>query len=161
MKKKRFVLGSLLCACVVLVATCQWWSHIRCNQMLRAVGLQEMSGLTKTDHVYWRDWLQYADGYEIAVFAVDEAQWNTPETWTREIDAVYVNDLADQLGVDIHSDAIFDLSLGGLEGSSWIFVDNRADRPFDQQDFYLAYLDDTYHQSKLVFIYRGHHLYGV
>ena len=136
-------------------------NHIARTRMLHAVGLDESTGLRQVDYAYWCDPLKYVDGYEIMAFAVDEAGWSTPDRWNTETQLASVDDIAANLGININTDAILNLSLGGENCGTWFFVDNRANRPFDEQDFYFVYCDETYSNSIVLFIYRGHHLYGI
>lgn len=72
-----------------------------------------------------------------------------------------IDELALKLGIKINTDKILDLSLGGADCSSYCIVDNRSAQPFEEQDYYFAYCDDTYPDNPVIFIYRGHHLYGL
>lgn len=129
--------------------------------MLTAVGLEEEAGLKQVDYTYWRDPLQYTDGYEIMAFAVDEAVWNPPDSRSREPKVTGVDVIATALDIDLNADGISDLSLGGENCGVWFFEDHRSDRPFDQQDFYFAYCDENYENDVVLFIYRGHSFYGI
>ena len=94
-------------------------------------------------------------------FAVDEAAWSPPANWTKEPKPTSVNIIAAELGISLNTDAILNLSLGGENCGTWFFADHRSDNPFNQQDFYFAYCDETYKNNVILFIYRGHSLYGL
>ena len=72
-----------------------------------------------------------------------------------------IDSIATELGIALNMKAILNLSLGGENCGVWFFADHRVDRPFDQQDFYFAYCDETYRNNVVLFVYRGHSLYGI
>lgn len=160
-ERRKAILLVLLCIVLCCFATKMVLNHIARSRMLQAVGLDESAGLTQIDYAYWCDPLKYTDGYEIIAFAVNEETWTTPDGWFRNAELTSVDDIADELVISVNTDAILNLSLGGENCGTWYFVDNRADRPFDEQDFYFAYCDDTFSNSVVLFIYRGHHLWGL
>ena len=94
-------------------------------------------------------------------FAVDEAVWNPPDSWTKATKLTSIDSIATELGIALNMKAILNLSLGGENCGAWFFADHRVDRPFDQQDFYFAYCDETYRNNVVLFVYRGHSLYGI
>jgi len=96
-----------------------------------------------------------------AVFILDGVQWNPPEEWTRVTKDRNIEDIEKQLGIDINNNAVLKLNLGGLSCKSWFYADSGDDCPFEERDFYFACCDETDSDSKKVFIYRGHHLYGI
>lgn len=160
-KRARVILCLLLCLALMFIAACILLNQANRNRMLRSVGLEGIPGLKQIDYAYWRDPLKYGAGYEIMAFSVDASSWDLPAEWTNEGADIDINELADRLGVYLNTNAIADLGLGGMNCSSWYFADNRADRPFDEQDFYFAYYDDTDKDRAILFVYRGHHLYGM
>ena len=161
MKKMKFYLIVLLCIVLSILAVKALQNHTACARMLHAVGLDDGAGLQQVDYAYWRDPLKYVDGYEIMAFAVDEAVWNPPDSWTKATKLTSIDSIATELGIDLNMKAILNLSLGGENCGVWFFADHRADRPFDQQDFYFAYCDETYRNNVVLFVYRGHSLYGI
>ncbi|MBR6570853.1 MAG: hypothetical protein IKK75_10420 [Clostridia bacterium] len=130
-----------------------------CDQMLRAVRL-ENAGLERVDYTYFRDFLQYADGYEIAVFRIDSSQWIAPDSWTRFEASRPVAEVAEELGIALNANSILDLSVGGEACQAYCFVDRREAESFDEREYYFAYCEEAYGKI-LVVIYRGHHLYGI
>lgn len=160
-KRTKAILIALLCIALCFIATRSVLNHIARTRMLQAVGLDRSAGLTQANYAYWCDPMKYVDGYEIIAFAVDEAVWSAPDSWNTEMQLASVDDIAAKLGININTDAILNLSLGGENCGTWFFVDRRTERPFDEQDFYFAYCDETYSDSIVLFIYRGHHLYGI
>jgi len=161
MKKTKFYLIALLCIVLSILAVKTLQNHTACVRMLRAVGLTDGVGLQRVDYSYWKDPLKYVDGYGIMAFAVDEAAWSPPANWTKEPKPTSVNIIAAELGISLNTDAILNLSLGGENCGTWFFADHRSDNPFNQQDFYFAYCDETYKSNVILFIYRGHSLYGL
>ena len=160
-KRIKAILITLLCIAFCFIATRCILNNITRTRMLQAVGLGESTGLRQEDYAYWCDPLKYIDGYEIMAFAVDEAVWSAPDSWNTEMQLASVDAIAAKLGININTDAILNLSLGGENCGTWFFVDNRANRTFDEQDFYFAYCDETYSDSVVLFIYRGHHMYWI
>ncbi len=130
--------------------------------MLKAVRLENAAGLRQIDYTNWSDPLRYKDGYEIMEFSVDEQSWKMPEEWTREADAVDLSDLEESLHITLDYQGILGLSLGGTDNyAAWYFTDGRnTEKPLDQREFYLGYLYNDI-GKKLIFIYHGHHLYGL
>ena len=165
MKKygKRIKASLYIALCLILgilvVLTLQ--NQLNRNRMLKTVGLDESYGLKQVDYSCWRDPLRYGDGYEIMVFAINDESWIPPESWIEESEHVSVDEIAGEIGIGLNTNAILDLSLGGERCKAWFFTDHRTDRPFSEQDFYFAYCDETYGNRVVVFIYRGHHLYGM
>ncbi|MBR5288626.1 MAG: hypothetical protein IKU34_08595 [Clostridia bacterium] len=163
MKKRRV----RFCLCILLcVAACFFvlqYLVISLNQMrmLKAVSLQDMRGLKQISYTYWKDILKYGDGYEIMTFLADGAQWNPPDHWMVATAHKNIEELATELEADINTDALLKQDSGRITCESWFFVDNRNNRPFDEQDFYFAYCDETNNGDRLITIYRGHHLYGI
>ena len=162
MKRKytKIILFILLCVLLTFIAVHILLNHAIRNQMLHAAGLEGVSGLKLIDYAYWHDPLKYVDGYEIMAFSADSSKWSPPADWIREGAIVGIDKPAIKLGIDLNTNAIADLSLGGMNCSSWYFSDNRADQPFNKQDFYFAYCDDTYSDAIMIFVYRGHHLFS-
>ena len=72
-----------------------------------------------------------------------------------------MEELEAELKIDINTDVFLKLSSDEITCESWFFVDNRNDRSFDKQDFYFAYCDKINDNDKMLFIYRGHHLYAM
>lgn len=128
--------------------------------MRQAVNLTDLE-LRRVDYAYFKDFLQYVDGYEIAAFTINGSQWNPPEGWVARDAPQSIDELAAELGIEVNTGAILNLSLGGTGCSSYCFVDGRTAPTFDEQDYYFAFCDDTYPNSMVIFIYRGHHLYGI
>ena len=92
---------------------------------------------------------------------VDDPQWEIPDEWTRETPALLIDELGKCLDIRLDEKAIIGLSLGGVDCSAWFFVDGREkEKPAGQREYYLGYLYDHYN-NPLIFIYRGHHLYGM
>ena len=162
MKRQRIkrLLCVLLVLAVALLAANGVGNRMKRDRMLRSVGLDRITDIKQIDYACWNDALKYTDGYEIMVFTVEPSQWHVPTDWTVEETLVDIDKPAAEVDISLNTDAILDLSLGGMNCSSWYFVDNRAEGSFDQQDFYFAYCDDTYDNNIVIFIYRGHHLYG-
>ena len=160
-KKVKFYLIALLCIVLSIFAVKALQNHTACVRMLRAAGLADGMGLQQVDYSYWRDPFKYVDGYEIMAFAVDKAVWTPPDSWTKTTQIVSVDSVATELGINLNMEAILNLSLGGENCGVWFFVDHRSDRPFEQQDFYFAYCDETYRNNVVLFVYRGHSLYGI
>ena len=165
MKKygKRIKASLYIALCLILgilvVLTLQ--NQLNRNRMLQTVGLDESYGLKQVDYSCWRDPLRYGDGYEIMVSAINDESWIPPESWIEESEHVSVDEIAGEIGIGLNTNAILDLSLGGERCKAWFFADHRSDRPFNERDFYFAYCDETYNNRVVVFIYRGHHLYGM
>lgn len=157
--KASFYVALYLILCFLGIRMLQ--NQLNCKRMLQTVGLDESYGLKQVDYSYWHDPLKYGDGYEIMVFASDDKSWMPPESWIEESDHVSVDAIAGEIGIGLNTNAILDLSLGGERCRAWFFADHRSDRPFNEQDFYFAYCDETYSNRVVVFIYRGHHLYGM
>ena len=157
--KASFYVALYLILCFLGVRMLQ--NQLNCKRMLKTVGLDESYGLKQVDYSYWRDPLKYGGGYEIMVFVSDDQSWIPPESWIDESEHVSVGAIAGEIGIGLNINAILDLSLGGERCKAWFFADHRADRPFNEQDFYFAYCDETYSNRVVVFIYRGHHLYGI
>ena len=160
-KRTRRILLALACVLLCLGVSLHFVNSARHDRMLQAVGLDGVPGLRQVDYARWHDPLQYTDGYEIMAFAIDEALWQAPAGWTEEAGGIDVSGLAGRLAAQVNTDAILNLSLGGMNCHAWFFADHRDGRPFDEQEFYLAWCDATYPDSMVVFIYRGHHLYGL
>lgn len=159
--KLKNILIVLLCTVFCFIAAKAAQNHIVRSRMLKAVGLGESAGLTKVDYVYWCDPLKYTDGYEVMAFAVDEAIWRPPDNWNRKVPPESVDDIAAELKISMNTNVILDLGLGGMNCGTWYFADNRAERPFDEQDFFFAYCDEIYGNGVVLFVYRGHHLWGL
>jgi len=157
----RFYLCMLLIMAACLFLSLHLINRSNRLRMLQAVCLEEMQGLKQEQYVYWEDFLKYCDGYEIMVFILDGVQWNPPEEWTRVTKDRNIEDIEKQLGIDINNNAVLKLNLGGLSCKSWFYADSGDDCPFEERDFYFACCDETDSDSKKVFIYRGHHLYGI
>ncbi len=164
MKKRsflRFFIPSLLCCILLALAAFSALNAVNRHRMLNAVRLENAAGLRQVDYTNWSDPLRYKDGYEIMAFAVDEQSWKLPEEWTREADITDLSVLEESLHISLDYQGILGLSLGGYECSAWFFADRRdAEKPFDQRDYYLGYLYNSY-EDELIFIYHGHHLYGL
>ena len=156
--KKR--LSIALCIALIVLLAAVLFIESRSNRMLHSVNLTDLE-LKRVDYAYFKDFLQYVDGYEIAAYAVSDTQWQSPEGWIVLDSAQSVDDLAARLGININMDALLNLSLGGTDCSSYYFVDNTTAPNFDKQDFYFAFCDDTYPNNTVIFIYRGHHLHGI
>jgi len=130
------------------------------RKMLRVVQL-ENTELYLENYEYFCDTLQYAHGYEVAVFSVDKSRWKQPDSWSVPEAAVSVEQLARDLGVAVNMNVIMDLGLGDIIGTSYFWVDNRKALSFNEQDYYFAICDSTNRNSMVLLIYRGHHLYGL
>lgn len=160
-KRHRVFLCVLLCSAICFSMILYWLNNSNRTRMLRMVDLENASGLKQVDYAYWRDPLKYGHGYEIMTFTVEDVLWSPPGSWSIEAVQDSIDTVANRLGIELNSNAILNLSLGGTDCKSWFFADQRANRPFDEQDFYFAYCDETYENRKVIFVYRGHHLYGL
>ena len=164
MKKRSFLrvfIPSVLCCILLALAALLTLNALNRHRMLKAVRLENAAGLRQIDYTNWSDPLRYKDGYEIMAFSVDEQSWKMPEEWTREADTTDLSDLEESLHISLDYQGIWGLSLGGVDCSAWYFTDGRnTEKPFDQRDFYLGYLNNNI-GKKLIFIYHGHHLHGI
>lgn len=136
-------------------------SALATPRMLRAVGLERYPGLRRIDYSEWTDPLRYSSGFEIMAFSVDGDCFDPPAGWETSDDPVYIEDFDQRYQIDIYVNEVVALSLGGDDCVAWRFVDHRDESiAFDQRDYYLAYCYRAYNKD-LLFIYRGHHLYGL
>ena len=130
-------------------------------RMLATVGLEDYPRLRKVGYAEWTDWLQYAPGYEIMAFSVDGNRFDPPDGWETSDEPTDIETFEERYHIDLYVNEILAMSLGGTDCVAWRFVDHRGDAvDFDQRDYYLAYCYRAYNKD-LLFIYRGHHLYGL
>jgi len=160
-KTIRILIAALFCVLLVFFGVRFIQNMINRNRLLKAVHLENTAGLRQIDYVNWTDLMQYKDGYEIMAFSVDDPQWDIPDEWTIETPALLIDELGKSLDIRLDEKAIIGLSLGGVDCSAWFFVDGREkEKPAGQREYHLGYLYDHYN-NPLIFIYRGHHLYGM
>ncbi len=131
------------------------------TRLLQAVHLESATGLKERGYTNWTDWLKYKDGYEIIVFSVDKEKWQTPAEWTQEQTPVTLDEVESALGVRLDRQGLNKLNAAAGPCFAWFFLDAREDeKPFDQREYYLAYVAETA-DSLTVVIYRGHSLHGI
>ena len=163
MKKRQVSVSLCILFCVLLcvLVLLNLVKYQTQTRMLKVVSLQDVQGLQQVGYTYWKDILKYGDGYEIMTFVIDNAEWTPPENWTITAEEKSIEALEAELEIDINENEILLLNSGEISCESWFFADNRNERSFDKQDFYFACCDEVDDRSKMIVIYRGHHLYGL
>ena len=155
----RIILIVLIVAAVAVYLFFTIRAALAAPRMLRAAGLETYPGLKKIDYTVWTDPLAYCTGYEIMAFSVD-GNFDPPADWETSDEPVGIEAFEERYHIELYVNEILALSLGGDDCVAWRLVDHRGDAvDFDQRDYYLAYCYRAYNKD-LLFIYRGHHLYG-
>jgi len=130
-------------------------------RLLKAVDLDQYPGLYRVDYAEWTDPLKYTDGYEISVLKAANNHFSVPSYWKYADTPELIETIAQQLDLPINHTAYLNLSLGGSDCYAWRIIDRRSNSiPFDEREFYLVWCSSNYGED-LIFIYRGHHLYGI
>ncbi|MBR5109571.1 MAG: hypothetical protein IK099_05190 [Clostridia bacterium] len=157
----RIVIGVFLFVLLAFIGFRFIRNSLNRSRLLKAVHLENTAGLRQIDYCSWTDPLQYKDGFEIMAFSADKQSFRTPEEWIEEPKPLDLSELEASLHIVLDYGGILGLSLGGDVCSAWFFAEGRdAGKPFEQREYYLGYLYDNYGEP-LIFIYHGHHLYGI
>ena len=153
---KRFLIVVLVAALLVTLSV-GINRYIRCRSLLQAVGLENGSGFKCKKYESFTDFLQYVDGFEIAVFTLPADGWNVPKDWTAE--PASMKEIP--VPVELNQNVLSSMGMGDLECSAWFFRDGREGVPFEKKQEYTFACYGIQKDTEVVLVYRGHHLYGI
>ena len=166
--KRRWII--LIVIVIAIVAAFGIWRFVSrqnerrsADRMLAAVDLGGHSELHVSGSSSWIDLLKYKDGYEIMLFSPSpehEQDWTPPASWVRE--SLPVEELAERLQIRLDPEDVWQTgysSMGGDHCDAWFFLDRRdPELPFEEREYYLGYWDES---RKMIYVYHGHHLWGI
>lgn len=156
MRRLKRLLIVVLVAALLVTLSVGITRHIRCRSLLQAVGLENGSGFKRKAYDSFTDFLQYVDGYEIAVFTLPADGWNVPKDWIAE--PASMKEIP--VPVELNQNVLSSMGMEDLECSAWFFRDDRDGVPFEKQEYTFACYG-IQKDTEVVLVYRGHHLYGI
>ena len=163
-EKKKCVLVSLVLI-IILSGTAFFLhfgiqGHFAASRMLKEAGLECYPGLRRISYTNWTDWLGYCSGYEISAFDVEGDRFVPPAGWEVSDLPVTLETLEPIYRIEIYDDPIAEITQGEANCIAWHFEDHRdMSVDFSQRDYLLAFCYRALDRD-ILFIYRGHTLYG-
>ena len=143
---------AFLCLAIALIFGSKYYrNHMRAAGLLKSVGISSDCKHELLDYDYWKDPLAYVNGFEAAVYDVE--QWTTPAGWYKK--EIRIDDIEPIIEFEIRESAISDLKADIPDNfDECYFIESGREGEFKDWEFYVG----LYSYDGLLVVYRGHDL---